>query len=424
MIETVRNRLWDNPELRRAGLAMGAVTLAFTVLALLLWQMAVSSFHRQGIERDIAVIGMLASRHPELQQEVAQAFTGQVSPEEFAEGTRAAAKLGYDAELPVRFNREVDRLRLQVAAGLAAAGLLMGGCLLLPVTLAFRSVYRKALLYAEMAERMVDGDFREVPDRPAEGAFSKLAHQFGQMARRLELTLERLQAEKEGMKKLLSDISHQLKTPLTALQMFVELAQEEELPPAKRREFLAKGEDQIGRMSWLIRQLLTVARLEAGAARLEKRELPLVPTVAEAMEGLRPKAQKQGVELALRSDGMKPYLLNHDPAWLGEAVGNIVKNGIEHTPGGGRVEIELEETSVLLRIHIRDNGRGIPENEVPRIFERFYKGSGSDPGGGAGIGLALSKAIIEQHDGFIGVRSSLGQGTVFTVTLPKKLTKP
>jgi signal transduction histidine kinase len=423
MSENVVIRLWDNPELKRVGLGIGAVSLVFALLGLFLWQLTLNGVHRQGIERQLSVIGQLASRHPELELDVAQAFVSEASPQEYAAGIQAAGKFGYDADLPVRFNSDMERLLRNVAAGIVAAAVLFGMSLFLLVTHAFRSVYRKAAQCADLAERIVEGDFHTEPERPAEGIFSKLAHQFQLMAGRLQLTLERLQAEKEGMKRLLTDISHQLKTPLAALQMFVELAQEEELDSGKRRDFLAKSESQIERMDWLIRQLLTVARVEAGAARLTKTECPLIPTVLEAVESLKPKALQRHVELVQHYDETRKHLLLHDPAWLGESIGNIVKNGIEHTPEGGKVEITVEETSVLLRIHIRDTGSGIPEAELPRVFERFYKGSGSTPSGGAGIGLSLAKAIIEQHDGFIAVRSTPGKGTVFTITLPLKLTK-
>lgn len=419
-------RMWDNPELRRLAWAIGAATLLLSFLALLLWHQSVGAAHKQAIQRELSIIGQLASEHPELQEDVARAYARTATAEEYALGRAAAAKFGYGEELPLQLNRNMEALYREASFIVVGALLLLGCAALVAVTASFRGIYLKASLYAELAERIVEGDFRTELDRPAEGVFSKLAHQFHLMARRLESTYERLQAEKEGMKQLLSDISHQLKTPLAALQMFTELAQEENLDSGKRREFLIKAEDQITRMDWLIRQLLTVARLEAGAVRLSLSERPLLPTIQEAMAALQLKADQSGVQLVLHHEAnaaKQPCMLEHDPSWLGEALGNIIKNGIEHTPQGGRVEVRLEETSVLLRVVIRDTGQGIPQEELPKIFRRFYKVSRQTPSGGSGIGLSLSKAIIEQHDGFIAVRSELGHGTTFTVTLPRRLTK-
>lgn len=416
-------RLWDNPELRRFALITAAATILIAALSLLLWRQTAESAHRRAVARDLSIIGQLAVRHPELNMELARAYTRQATAEEMAAGAQAARQFGYDETLPLQLNRDMNQLLRRGSLGLLAVILLLSGTLLAAAVYTFRPLYRLAADYTFLAGRIMEGDFKTEWTRPAEGVFSQLAHQFQLMSDRLEHTLERLQEEKRSMKKLLSDISHQLKTPLAALQMFTELAQEDDLAQEKRKDFLAKGEAQIGRMEWLIRQLLTVARMEAGATKLNLGNHSLVETVREAVEPMLQQAGQSEVEVRFRYEADRTYHCLHDPAWLGEAVGNLVKNGIEHTPAGGLVEILLEETSVLSRILIRDNGEGIPPGELPQLFERFHRVNTSSPGGGTGIGLSLSKAIVEQHGGFISVRSSPGAGSTFTVTLPRSLTK-
>ncbi|WP_438445354.1 sensor histidine kinase [Gorillibacterium sp. sgz5001074] len=415
--------LWVNPEFRSFAKRLLVMTLVLIFLAQGLWWLMIEHEHQRRISRDLSVIGQLALQHPEWSGDIARAFAREASPEEMAAGEAAARAFGLDRSLPLRTDRDMTRLLWRGAAGLMAAELLLAALLLGAAGRSFRTLYRTASTYAHWAERIVEGDFRTEWVRPAEGVFAKLAHQFQLMSNRMELTLERLRQEKEAMERLLSDISHQLKTPLAALQMFIELAQDDALPADRRNAFLAKGEAQIGRMDWLIRQLLTVARLEAGSTRLEMKMGSLLPSVQEAAEAFRARAVQLGVELSTQYDPGKTYLLPHDSAWLGEALGNLIKNALEHTPAGGRVQVRLEETSVLTRVVVTDTGEGIPPEELPRVFERFYKGRSASPGGGTGIGLSLAKAIVEQHGGFLSVRSTPGAGSVFTATLPRKLTE-
>ncbi|MBO9610969.1 MAG: HAMP domain-containing histidine kinase [Paenibacillaceae bacterium] len=416
----MRERLADNPEVRRLAAGMAAVLLLFLLVSLVAGYFLTSALHAAQQDRSLAIIGRLAAQHPEWRDDVTKAFAAPLADADIAAGKAAAVRYGFDKRLPLAMNRDFGRFAMAGAVAATAGTLVLAIALMLLLWRVFRRLYGEIGAYAVMAERIVEGDFSVKAVRPAEGIFAKLAHQFNQMSARLELTLERLQEEKEGMKTFLSDISHQLKTPLAGIKMMTELLQDGAAQDEKvRADFLARSAAQIERMEWLIRQLLLVARMEAGAIELNRKEQPLRLTVERAVETMADQAAAGGLKLTFRTERAAASPFMHDADWLQEAIANLLKNSIEHTPAGGDVQVELGETPVLARVRIRDNGEGIAEEDLPHIFKRFYKGRASSPSVGTGIGLSLAKAIVERHGGFIAVQSTPGQGTVMTLTFAK-----
>lgn len=251
--------------------------------------------------------------------------------------------------------------------------------------------------------------------------------------------------EQRYLADMLSDISHQIKTPLTAITIMTDLLKEPEVSKEHRMEFAGKIDSQAGRITWLIQTLLTLSRLEAQVLTLKKEEIPVEELAKRAVSPLEILAELKGVELIIRpwtrtagengagQEGQtqdeeqtgaqagqreEERKLVCDIRWTGEALSNIVKNCIEHTPEGGRVELSFVQNNFSTDIYIRDNGEGISQKDLPHIFERFYKseGSGRDS---AGIGLALARQIVVMQNGVIEVQSKKGEGTVFAVKFYK-----
>ncbi len=226
--------------------------------------------------------------------------------------------------------------------------------------------------------------------------------------------------EQRYLADMLSNISHQIKTPLTAITIMTDLLKEPEVTPERRMQFAGKIDSQAGRITWLIQTLLTLSRLEARVLTLKRERISPLELVERARQPLEILAELKGVELV--TDGKKEDTLEDadqpdlvcDIHWTGEALSNIIKNCIEHTPGGGRVELAVSQNNFSTNIRISDNGEGISSRDLPHIFERFYKaeGSGRDS---AGIGLALARQIVMMQNGIIDVESCEGRGTVFTV---------
>lgn len=221
--------------------------------------------------------------------------------------------------------------------------------------------------------------------------------------------------EKNFLSRTLSDISHQLKTPIAALMIYNDILTSRKIDDDKRKYFLDSSRQQLERIEWLVKSLLQLAKLDAGVIKFERTNCDINDTIDDAVETMRAKASRDGVALSF-SPVQKQIIMVHDPRWLSEAFINIIKNAIEHTEKGGTVEVSSEETSVCVKISIKDNGEGIPSDELPKIFERFYKGKGSKQTESVGIGLALSKSIIEGQGGMVEVKSKVNEGTEFAVT--------
>lgn len=220
--------------------------------------------------------------------------------------------------------------------------------------------------------------------------------------------------EKEYLSKMLSDISHQIKTPLTSMGIMVDLLKTPGLSEEKRIHYAGNIERQMDRMTWLVRNLLTMSRLDANMIHLKKEQVNLRQMVARALEPFEIMAEVKEIELETDIDS--DIWLECDGQWTTEAISNIVKNSLEHTGPGGRLEIRAEKNNFSTNIFIKDNGDGIAPEDLGHIFERFYKGKNSSENS-VGIGLALSKQLIMLQNGIIQVTSEEGAGTEFQIKM-------
>lgn len=418
--------IWINPEFRAAMFKTAITAIILSVLAFFYFNLVFGSMNIQLIQKNIATAGILLQKHPEMKDDIITAFTTEAGPEELRTGFAAAREYGYTEKLPIAMMPVLGRFSGYVLVVITAIPVICFALAALLYYLSQRKFYMKIREAAFAAERIVEGDFNIKLDEQTEGDFSKLGHSFNQMAKRLELTLEQLVNEKIFLKNIISDISHQLKTPLSSIKVFNEiLTSGKTVNEPDKERFLVKSGEQIERMEWLIQNLLLMARLEAGAIEFTDEDKPLKATVENVLDALKDKweAKGQKVRLICQTSGIK---LPHDEKWLGEALGNIIKNSIEHTGEGGSIDVEISSTPVVTTVMISDNGEGISSEDLPHIFKRFYKGRNKSHGSGTGIGLALSKAIIENEGGIIGVRSLAGKGSTFTITFPnfgRNLTK-
>ena len=238
------------------------------------------------------------------------------------------------------------------------------------------------------------------------------------MGERLEGALSDLKAEKVNLKNIINDISHQLKTPLSALITYNDiLKNHNNMDSETRTKFIDSTSDQLDRMDWLITTLLKYARIESNAINYNKSLHSLKDTINYCMQPLKVKADemKQNIILDFKGEG----LYFHDEKWIGEAFSNIIKNSIEHTALGGSIKVCLEETPLSVTVTISDNGEGIEKKELKNIFKRFYKGKNSLNPKSIGIGLSLTKKIIEAHNGSIVAESEVLVGTTFYITFLK-----
>lgn len=248
-----------------------------------------------------------------------------------------------------------------------------------------------------------------------EGELSILKNEIYKLSIKLNTQAESLNNDKRYLADSLSDISHQLKTPLTSMLMMVDFLRNENLPSQKREEFLNNLTAGVERMQWLVLSLLKLSKLDANAVVFKHENVEVESLLRRSIEPLLISADIKNVELKLHSLEEKVYIKG-DLLWLAEALTNIIKNCLEHTLAGGKVEVSYEDNNFYTKISIVDNGVGIHKEDLPNIFERFYKGNNANRDS-VGIGLALAKQIIIQQKGNIEVQSSLGVGTRFEIRI-------
>lgn len=227
--------------------------------------------------------------------------------------------------------------------------------------------------------------------------------------------------ERIYLKNTISDISHQLKTPLASMKLFIELLAGQEVPEKQRQQLLLEAGNQVERMEWLILALLKQARIEAGAVTFEKKECEMkliLDTAVSAVSYLtEPKGQRVKVELAAQEGS--ELLFRGDGPWLTEVLVNLLKNASDYSEEHSEILVRAEENDLYVRVSVTDYGKGIPQEAMAHIFDRFYRVDKSVNPNSVGIGLSLAKTIVEGMDGQISVRSREGEYTCFRVTFFK-----
>lgn len=219
--------------------------------------------------------------------------------------------------------------------------------------------------------------------------------------------------DKLNLKDSLSDISHQLKTPLTSITIMIDnILDNEEMDIKTRRKFLINIKREIININFLVQNLLKISKFDANVIKFNKEEVFIKDIVNEAIKKVSALSELKGISIKVSGD--KNATINCDFMWEVEAISNIIKNSIEHINSDGFVEINYTKNKVYSRILIRDNGIGIDSDDLPYIFDRFYKGKNTNRDS-VGIGLALSKSIIEKDNGSVSVKSTPNIGTIFTI---------
>lgn len=299
---------------------------------------------------------------------------------------------------------------------------LMMACAILTICYQYFSKQNKIIEHAvSQINAYLDGDENARIESDHEGELYRLFHSINSLAAILNAHASNESREKEFLKNTISDISHQLKTPLSALNIYNGLMQEEaeELPLIK--EFAELSEQELDRIETLVQNLLKITKLDAGTIMIKKAIENVGDILRDVELHFAYRAKQEQKEIIL--SGPDDVLLNCDRDWLIEAIDNIVKNALDHTDKGDTIHIEWKAFTSSVNISIKDNGRGIHPEDLHHIFKRFYRSRFSKDKQGIGLGLSLAKALIETNGGTIEVDSELGKGTIFTMIflIPTKL---
>ncbi|AWV33673.1 sensor histidine kinase [Paenibacillus odorifer] len=291
--------------------------------------------------------------------------------------------------------------------------LLIGCCLLFT-----RWRYREIEKLSGYLRQISSGNYSlDVRDNQ-EGELSILKNDIYKVTLMLSEQRLLLQEDKIKLTNAISDISHQLKTPLTSMTVMADLLSDPELDVEKRIEFTRKISLQLDRIGWLVSSLLKFSKIDAGTIQFKKDSIKVKKLVQKSMEPILIPMDIKEQRILIEGEEATSFIGDYN--WTTEAMINILKNCVEHTPAGGEITISFAENTLFTEIVITDNGKGIPKAELPYIFKRFYKGTNANEDS-VGIGLALAQSIITEQNGTIDVVSEVGKGTQFWIKFYKQV---
>lgn len=266
----------------------------------------------------------------------------------------------------------------------------------------------------KMLNEILNGQEISLPDLQ-EGRISALASKARQIQEKMQADLSREQEENEQVKSLISNMSHQLKTPLAGLMMYLEILQEQKIEGKKQKEIFGRMKKQTEKIDWVLHSLLKMIRLEQGAVVFEACDCSVRKTLMDAVNSIYEKAEQKEIEII-----MEPFadaMLYHNNKWTAEAFENIFENAIKYTEPEGRIFVRVIPMDLYTQIQIEDTGIGIQQEELVYIFKRFYRSKDVEHKEGTGIGLYLTRMILEKEKGYITASSRPGEGSCFCVFL-------
>lgn len=274
---------------------------------------------------------------------------------------------------------------------------------------------------AEQIRDFLDGQKGSYLSCDEEGELYRLFHEINSLVDILNAHVEHKEREKKFLRDTISDISHQLKTPLAALNIYNGILKEEAGELSTIEEFVNLSEQELDRIEVLVQNLLKITKFDAGTITLEKTTASVLEMMEAIQKSFLYRAGYEGKEILLQGDAKAAFVC--DRVWLTEAISNLVKNALDHMESGGIVEIRWKLSASIFQIVVKDNGSGIHPEDLYHIFKRFYRSRYSKDTKGIGLGLPLAKSIIEAHHGTVKVESVLGMGTTFTMDflIPTKL---
>lgn len=270
------------------------------------------------------------------------------------------------------------------------------------------------------AEAIADGDFSRKLDVESDDEIGILADTFNNMASQLKATLEEIKKSEALRREFVANVSHELRTPLTSIRTYAEtLTDTQDLPKEREIDFLHVILNESDRMTHIVEDLLELSRLDAGSTKLNIEEFSLAQSVQNVFDAIVLEAKRRGHTITLAAAESLP-MISGDRARIEQVLINILTNAIKYTPDGGTIQVVSGKTGRKAWVEIRDNGIGIPEEDLPRLFDRFYRvdKARSRESGGTGLGLSIAREIIIRHGGDIKIGSTPGSGTTVTVLLP------
>ena len=267
-------------------------------------------------------------------------------------------------------------------------------------------------------DSMISGGEEPARADDSETIFARISYRLSRLYGILQENRHKVDEERRELQTLVSDISHQVKTPVANLKMVTDTLLAKPVTEQERQDFLQGIRSQTDKLEFLVQSMGKASRLETGAITLEKKDSPLLDTLAQAMSGIVYGAEKKGISVEVQCpDDLR---VSHDSKWTAEALFNLLDNAVKYTPAGGKISVSVEQWEMYVKLDVADTGKGIPENRQAAIFRRFYREEEVHDQPGVGIGLYLAREIVTRQGGYIKVASKPGRGSTFSVFLPRR----
>ena len=318
-------------------------------------------------------------------------------------------------------------LSLLLSAMTGEGRVLLAGVLLTACALAW--LFLLTLFFAKRLSQFTSGLCQtmdsmitggEEPARPgdSETIFARISYRLSRLYGILQENRRKVDEERRELQTLVSDISHQVKTPVANLKMVTDTLLAKPVTEQERRDFLQGIRSQTDKLEFLVQSMGKASRLETGAITLEKKDVPLLDTLAQAMSGIVYGAEQKGISVEVQCP--EDLRVSHDSKWTAEALFNLLDNAVKYTPAGGKISVSVERWEMYVKLDVTDTGKGIPESRQAAIFRRFYREEEVHDQPGVGIGLYLAREIVTRQGGYIKVASEVGRGSTFSVFLPRR----
>lgn len=409
-------RILSNPEIKKYNISIIALFLITIILSIFVNTLNLNIIKADVIQNNQAIVGNIVSKYPELEKDIVSVITQAKNKENTDLGAKVLQKYNYDSSTnlsqePIVQNNIYKMLKINI--------LFITFVFLCLITISFYffiKIYRDIKDMTDYVYHSSEGREYEMKNKNQEGQIGLLKTEIMKMTTVLKEKVALLHSEKIFLNDTISDISHQLKTPMTSLMLLTDLMYND-LDKEKKIEFLDRTNAQLSRMDWLIKSMLKLSKLEAKVIDFKTEKVNINELIRRSISPLSVPMELKNISLNINGNKEASYI--GDIEWSSEALGNIIKNCIEHTKEGGNLDISYEENPIYSEIVIKDNGEGIDKEDIPNIFKRFYKGKNSKSDS-VGIGLAMAKSIIESQNGDIYVKSEKNKGTEFHITFHKR----
>ena len=387
------------------------VIVIMTVICGVVCSVSLARMREESFRSQIGLVAAVREKYPDLSdKEIIDSIS---SPTDTAETERMLRSYSITKSDWLALPNEENTAELIISG--AVLCLLTGGIVF--VILLFYDRRQKKLT-AELTDylsRLNTGKYDMDISSNGEDSFSRLKNEIYRTTVRLREQNENSRQDKINLKNSISDISHQIKTPLTSISVMLDrISEDRNMPEDIKRKLLTDVRHSSNYIISLVQSLLTLSRLDADAITMKHEDVSVGELLGMCRERTEILAELGEVTVKVQDCGN--ISLKCDKKWMSEAITNILKNCIEHTPSGGYVTVSASQNKLFTEITVRDTGNGIPKNELPHIFERFYNGSCSDENS-IGIGLSLAKTIIEKNNGYISVKSNVNEGSCFSLKI-------